>query len=87
MIFSSHLLDEVERITDNIIMINKGKKIIDGHVDTIKAQHYRYIVRFADETDIVREFLSNDSQLIRTLQQDGEWLVVARIPLEERLHK
>ena len=68
-------------------MINKGKKIIDGHVGTIKAQHYRYIVRFADETDIVREFLSNDSQLIRTLQQDGEWLVVARIPLEERLHK
>jgi ABC-2 type transport system ATP-binding protein len=87
ILFSSHLLDEVERITDNIIMINKGKKIIDGHVDSIKAQHYRYIVKFADETDIVREFLLNDSQLIRTLQQDGEWLVVARIPLDERLHK
>jgi ABC-type multidrug transport system ATPase subunit len=85
ILFSSHLLDEVERVTDNVIMINKGKKTIDGHVDTIKEQHYRYIVKFADETDSVKGFLQCDPQLIRTLQQDSEWLVVSRIPLQERL--
>ncbi|MCF6177642.1 MAG: hypothetical protein L3J71_17945 [Victivallaceae bacterium] len=66
-------------------MINKGKKIIDGHVDNIKAQHYRYIIKFATETDAVKDFLTRDSQLIRVLQQDSEWLVVAHNPLEERL--
>jgi ABC-2 type transport system ATP-binding protein len=85
ILFSSHLLDEVERVTDNIIMINKGKKIIDGHVDKIKEEHYRYIVKFAEETAEVEEFLKSDPQLIRALRQDAEWLVVAREPLPERI--
>jgi ABC-type multidrug transport system ATPase subunit len=85
ILFSSHLLDEVERVTDNIIMINKGKKIIDGHVDTIKDQHYRYIVKFADETEEVKSFLKSDPQLIRSLQQDTEWLVVAHEPIADRI--
>ncbi len=85
ILFSSHLLDEVERVTDNIIMINKGKKIIDGHVDKIKEEHYRYIVRFAEETAEVEEFLKSDPQLIRSLRQDAEWLVVSREPLPERI--
>ncbi len=85
ILFSSHLLDEVERVTDNIIMINKGKKIIDGHVDKIKEEHYRYIVKFAEETVEVEEFLKSDPQLIRSLRQDAEWLVVSREPLPERI--
>ena len=85
ILFSSHLLDEVERVTDNIIMINKGKKIIDGHVDKIKEEHYRYIVKFAEETAEVEEFLKSDPLLIRSLRQDAEWLVVAREPLPERI--
>lgn len=85
ILFSSHLLDEVERVTDNIIMISKGKKIIDGHVDTIKEQHYRYIVKFMNENDEVLDFLKADPQLIRALRQEHEWLVVSRAPLQDRL--
>ncbi len=83
ILFSSHLLDEVERITDDVIMIHQGKKIIDGHVDEIKDNHHRYSVRFKDETNKVRTFLKSDPQIIRATKQDNDWLVVSNQSTEE----
>ena len=83
ILFSSHLLDEVERVTDDVIMIHQGKKIIDGHVDAIKEKHHRYSVRFKTETETVKTFLKNDSKIIRALQQDNEWLLVSPMHNEE----
>jgi len=83
ILFSSHLLDEVERVTDDVIMIHQGKKIIDGHVDAIKEKHHRYSVRFKTETEKVKIFLQNDPKIIRALQQDNEWLLVSPMHHEE----
>lgn len=83
ILFSSHLLDEVERVTDDVIMIHQGKKIIDGHVDAIKEKHHRFNVRFKEESDAVEAFLKSDPQTIRTLKQGGEWLVVSHLHLDE----
>lgn len=77
ILFSSHLLDEVERITDDVIMIHQGRKIIDGHVDAIKAKHRRYGVRFKGANEAVMKFLKNDPQIIRALAQGEEWLLVS----------
>jgi ABC-2 type transport system ATP-binding protein len=82
ILFSSHLLDEVERITDNVIMIHQGKKIIDGHVDAIKAEHHRYYVKFKAETEAVMAFLKSDAQTIKSLKQDNEWLLASRLGVE-----
>lgn len=48
VIFSSHLLDEVERVSDNITMIHKGRVVLDGALEDIKARYHRATVRFAE---------------------------------------
>jgi ABC-2 type transport system ATP-binding protein len=36
MIISSHVLEEVERITDNIVLIHRGRLLADGKIDQIR---------------------------------------------------
>jgi ABC-2 type transport system ATP-binding protein len=36
IIFSTHRMEQVEEICDHIVLINKGKKILDGSVNDIK---------------------------------------------------
>jgi ABC-type multidrug transport system ATPase subunit len=81
ILFSSHLLDEVERIADNIIMIHKGKIIINGHVDDIKANHRRYIVKFDQETAGMLEYLINDQNIICSKKVDDSWLIASKQPI------
>ena len=38
VIFSTHRMEQVEEICDHIILVNKGKKILDGTVHEIKQQ-------------------------------------------------
>ncbi|MCD6050434.1 MAG: ytrB, partial [Verrucomicrobia bacterium] len=44
--FSSHLLDEIERVSDYIAMIQRGKLVMSGSLDDIKSQHRRLTFRF-----------------------------------------
>jgi ABC-2 type transport system ATP-binding protein len=46
VLFSSHLLDEVERVADLVAMIDRGKIVLDGPLDTLKANYHRVILRF-----------------------------------------
>ena len=38
IIFSTHRMEQVEEICDHIILVNKGKKILDGTVNAVKQQ-------------------------------------------------
>ena len=44
--FSSHLLEEIERVSDHIAMVHQGKLVLCGPLDEIKAQHRRITLRF-----------------------------------------
>jgi ABC-2 type transport system ATP-binding protein len=44
--FSSHLLDEIERVSDRIAMMKRGKILLSGTVEEIKRAHVRLTVRF-----------------------------------------
>jgi ABC-2 type transport system ATP-binding protein len=44
--FSSHLLDEVERVADDIAMMFSGEIVLKGTLDDIKDNHHRLILRF-----------------------------------------
>ena len=48
VIFSSHLLDEVERVADRIAMIDHGRIILSGPLDEVKAQHRLLTLQFAE---------------------------------------
>ncbi|MFK7817614.1 MAG: ATP-binding cassette domain-containing protein [Planctomycetaceae bacterium] len=45
-IFSSHLLDEVEQMSDYVLMIDGGKMVLHGTLDELQAQHTVLSVQF-----------------------------------------
>ena len=47
VLFSSHLLDEVERMSDRVTMIHKGRVVLDGALETVRSAHFRGQIRFA----------------------------------------
>lgn len=49
IIFSTHRMEQVEEICDHIILVNKGKKILDGTVKQVKQQFKEHLFRISLE--------------------------------------
>jgi ABC-2 type transport system ATP-binding protein len=49
VLFSSHLLDEVERISDRVAMLKAGRVLFTGELDEIKQTHHKLTLRFESE--------------------------------------
>jgi ABC-2 type transport system ATP-binding protein len=67
--FSSHLLDEVERVCDHVAMMGHGRVVLCGCLEDIKASHHQFVLRFAAP-------LSQAPQLAGALRVTGsgqEW--------------
>jgi ABC-type multidrug transport system ATPase subunit len=47
VLFSSHLLEEIERVSDHVAMLHQGRLVLCGPLDEIKAQHRCVTLRFA----------------------------------------
>ena len=45
VVFSSHLLDEVERLSDRLAMIVAGRIVVHDELEAIRARHWRFTVR------------------------------------------
>ena len=48
VIFSSHLLDEVERMSDHVTMIQNGRVTLSGGLDDVRGGYQRSRVHFVD---------------------------------------
>ena len=48
VIFSSHFLDEVERMSDHVTMIQQGRIVLEGSLETLTSAYHRSNIRFAD---------------------------------------
>lgn len=44
VIFSTHVMHEAEKLCDYILLINKGKAIVDGKLQMIRSRHSSHIV-------------------------------------------
>jgi ABC-2 type transport system ATP-binding protein len=51
VIFSSHLLDEVERMSDHVTLIHQGRVTLSGVLDEVRGAYQRSRVRFAENFD------------------------------------
>lgn len=71
IIFSTHQLDEVERIADKVLIIQRGEKRIYGKVDDIKKE-------FAKDTYSVKasKELNLDENLIEVISKSGSEAVI-----------
>lgn len=45
-LFSSHLLDEVEQMSDSIFLIDEGRLVLQGLLDDLRVRHHVLSVRF-----------------------------------------
>lgn len=57
IIFSTHRMEQVEEICDHIVLVNLGKKILDGTVADIKQQYKENI--FSIETNQIDDIADN----------------------------
>jgi ABC-2 type transport system ATP-binding protein len=62
--FSSHQIAEVERLADNICILDKGQLILDSSMDTLR-ESYRQITLVFPETPVEREFQLEGVQRIK----------------------
>lgn len=51
IIFSTHQLEQVEELSEDVLIINKGQTIISGSVREIKRQHGRNVARLKLDND------------------------------------
>ena len=49
--FSSHLLDEIERVSDHIAMMHRGKLVFCGRIEEIKTKYRRFTLHFETQLD------------------------------------
>jgi ABC-2 type transport system ATP-binding protein len=79
--FSTHIIDDVERVSDKIVMIHHGKKILDGSVQEMKA-HFKSdalelefmnvddLQRFVGEFSIYQPEREGDKLLVKLASGD-----------------
>ena len=51
VLFSSHLLDEIERVADRVAIIHQGRIMLTAPMDEIKESHRRVTLRFGQAVD------------------------------------
>ena len=72
VLFSSHLLDEVERVADRVAIIHQGRIMLTASLDEIKESHRRVTLRF-------EQVFTQAPKLVGALTQEGsgsEWTYV-----------
>jgi ABC-2 type transport system ATP-binding protein len=78
VIFSSHLLEEVERMSDHVTMLHQGRVALDGALDDVRSAYRRSSVHFGTPFDRVPAL---DGAL--TTEGGGQsWSVVHAGPVE-----
>lgn len=78
ILFSTHNMASVEELCDNIMLINKGMKILEGSVRDIKQQYknhqYEAVIRPFDSNEEKRITATsmNVNELVNDLMKEGE---------------
>lgn len=73
VIFSTHMMEQAERLCDLILLVNKGTKVTEGSLDEVRAER---------ESDSVLVELQGDTSFVNALpgvartQPDGNRLVI-----------
>ena len=68
VIFSTHRMEQVEEICDHIVLVNQGKKILDGTVNNIK-QEFKENLFSIQLNQLPEEVLSNAFEVIKKHDQ------------------
>jgi ABC-2 type transport system ATP-binding protein len=84
IIFSTHNMASVEELCDNIALINKANKILDGSVKEIKKQNRTntFELHYREFDGDLRSVLNADFSLIEARHEDGIHTAIVKLPSE-----
>ena len=77
ILFSTHRMDQVERMCDSICLINRGQQVLEGELKQIKARWGRNNVQIEYEGD--GSFLK-DNSLLQSFNDYGNYVEVRLAP-------
>ncbi len=82
IIFSTHNMASVEELCDNIALINKSEKILDGNVKEIKKNNKTntFQIVLSDLNNNIENILPDNFTLINSEKDDENLLVTVKIP-------
>ncbi|MBL7778351.1 MAG: ATP-binding cassette domain-containing protein [Chitinophagales bacterium] len=76
IIFSTHRMEQVEEICSDIVLVNKGRKILEGSVSELKQRfkENKFEVKFSGELppNLLSGFSVVEQQMNRVIVQSGE---------------
>src|SRR5690606_26566845 len=82
VIFSTHLMDQAERMCDAVCIVARGEKVLDGAVPAVKAAHGRGHVALALDgaaTASVSQVLG-DRTLVSRVDDSGRYFEIELAP-------
>jgi ABC-2 type transport system ATP-binding protein len=82
VIFSTHMMDNAERICDSVCIIAKGQKVLDGRVTDVRAEHGIRNVALAldgDGRDVVLPVLE-DRSLVAKFDDQNQYFEIELAP-------
>ena len=77
IIFSTHRMEQVEEICENIVLINQGKNVLEGSVKSIKNDYKEHLYRIEYDNE-----LPSNINLEGMLVRKEEEAIVVKIPNE-----
>ncbi len=77
--FSSHLLEEVERVADDVAMMFNGRVVLTGALDEVKENHHRLVLRF----DSPQPTAPKVPGILRITGSGQEWTAICNGKREE----
>ena len=60
IIFSTHRMEQVEQICENIVLINQGKNVLQGNVDEIKQQYKEHLFQIEYRGTLPESLITED---------------------------
>jgi ABC-2 type transport system ATP-binding protein len=73
VVFSTHIMEQAESLCDRVCIMSRGRELVVGSVDSIKAEHGRRMVRLviSDGVEAAQEILQ-DLAKVALFEQDGD---------------
>jgi ABC-2 type transport system ATP-binding protein len=82
VIFSTHLMDNAERLCDSVCIIARGEKVLDGAVSEVKEQHGKRNIALALDGDGMSSVASilRDQTLVKRADDSNRFFEIEMAP-------
>lgn len=82
VIFSTHIMDNAERLCDSVCIISNGEKVLDGAISAVKEEHGRRNVALALEGDRLQNVgaILRDHSLVRRADDSNRFFEIEMAP-------